>query len=50
MSVKEAAKSHKQGGSDKALPEVRYMDKVTFQAAKKRVFAKHAKLLNKLAK
>jgi hypothetical protein len=31
-------------------PTVRHMDKTIFRAAKKRVFAKHAELLSKLAK
>ena len=31
-------------------PSVRYLDKTTFRAAKKRVFARHAPLLTKLAK
>jgi hypothetical protein len=35
---------------DKPDSEVRYMDKATFQKAKKSVFAKHKELLSKLAK
>ena len=31
-------------------PAVRYLDKATFRTAKKRVFARHAPLLAKLAK
>jgi hypothetical protein len=31
-------------------PEPRYMDQISFEAAKRRVFSKHSDLLNKLAK
>ena len=49
MNVKTEPKFAK-GGISEAAPAVRYMDKTTFRAAKKRVFAKHAPLLAKLAK
>ena len=49
MNVKTEPKVAKAGAAEMA-PSVRYMDKTTFRAAKKRVFAKHAPLLAKLAK
>jgi hypothetical protein len=48
MSVKAAKTPAK--SSTNPIPTVRYMDKTTFRAAKKRVFVKHAELLSKLAK
>lgn len=49
MSVKTSSKILKNSAPDPAA-RVRYLDKSTFRAAKKRVFARHAKLLSKLAK
>jgi hypothetical protein len=47
-----SVKAEKAPSKSRAIPTptVRYMDKITFRAAKKRVFAKHAELLSKLAK
>lgn len=49
MNVKLESKTAKADTAPVEAP-VRYLDKATFRAAKKRVFAKHAPLLAKLAK
>ena len=49
MIVKLESKTAKPGPATDEVP-VRYLDKAVFRAAKKRVFAKHAPLLAKLAK
>ena len=48
MSIKVENKSAK-ANADSKPTEVRRMDRATFRAAKKRVFAEHAPLLRKLA-
>ena len=49
MNVKRETKTAKPGAVTVEAP-VRYLDRAAFRAAKKRVFAKHAPLLAKLAK
>ncbi|MBI4326438.1 MAG: hypothetical protein HY674_14410 [Chloroflexi bacterium] len=49
MSVKTVEKTQKARVAS-PVPEVRYLDKAAFRSAKKRVFARHASLLGKLAK